>query len=65
MKKLTKINIILFGLLIVAMLFLYLIKNQLREGWSLMRSANTLRNWLDQAHDAMSAYTGHKIPYGL
>jgi len=65
MKKLAKINIILFGLLIVAMLFLYLIKNQLREGWSLMGSANTLRDWLDQAKGAMSAYTGQKLPYGF
>jgi hypothetical protein len=65
MKKFTKINIVLFGLLIVAILFLYLMENKLREGWSLSGSANTLSRWLDRAKHAMSAYTGQKLPYGF
>jgi hypothetical protein len=62
MKKFTKINIILFGLLIAALLFLYLMTHQTREGWSLIDRAMTLSNWLDKAKHAMSAFSGQSIP---
>jgi hypothetical protein len=56
MKKQTKINIILLGLLIIAFLVYYIKTQSIKEG-ALKHDAEKLRVWLDRAKDAMSAFT--------